>query len=192
MSDAVKLSDELQQSVDKFKTAKEDIIPLTQGLSTEQFNWRPSEKQWSVGECIEHLNQTGFSLGEALNAGIDSAYMAGDTSEGPFQYSWFGNWFANAAGVQRNPNKGKVKAPKLYVPSRSELDPTETIQRFQDLQDFLIEITQKAQGLDLKKVKVTSPAVKIVRLSLGVWLKMLPDHQRRHFDQAKRVKDDIF
>ncbi len=192
MSDTTGLSEELQRSVDGFKWAKEEITTLTEGLSPEKFNWRPSEKQWSVGECIEHLNQTGYSLGEALSTGIDSAFMAGETGDGPFSYSWFGNWFAKAAGVQQNPNKGKVKAPKLYVPSKSELDPAETIQRFEELQDLLIEITQKAQGLDLKKVKVTSPAVKIVRLSLGVWLKMLPDHQRRHFDQANRVKEEMF
>ena len=28
------------------------------GLSYQQLNWRPSEKQWSAGECFEHLIRT--------------------------------------------------------------------------------------------------------------------------------------
>ena len=191
MSEEQALSEELQRNVDGFAWAKAEILTLTEGLNHEQFNWRPSDKKWSVAECIDHLTQTGISLSEAISTAIDVAYMAGDTAEGPFKYSWFGNWFAKAAGQQQDPNKGKVKAPKLYLPSSSDFELTESIQQFQDLQDTLIELTQKAQGLDLRKVKVTSPAFKFLRLNLGVWLKMLPDHQRRHFDKAKCVLDEM-
>jgi hypothetical protein len=51
-----------------------------------------------VGECIEHLNQTGYSLGEALSTGIDSAFMAGETGDGPISYSCSRNWFAKGVG----------------------------------------------------------------------------------------------
>ncbi|MFP6614832.1 MAG: hypothetical protein VCB26_00380 [Candidatus Hydrogenedentota bacterium] len=60
---------------------------------------------------------------------------------------------------------------------------------FVNLQDDLIDVTRAASGLDLKKIEVSSPAMKILRLSLGVWLGMLPNHQRRHFFQARRVLD---
>ena len=189
MSDAMELSEEIQHSIDGFKWAKEEVLVLTKDLTADQFNWRPAEGQWSVGECLEHLNETGYHFFEAMETAIDEGNVTGQMNRGPFRYSWFGNWFAIAAGVQADPNKGKVKAPKLYCQSASTLDPTETIERFRDLQDMMIGLLPKAQGLDLKRIKVSSPAMKLLRLSLGVWIKMLPDHQRRHFQQAQRVKD---
>ncbi len=184
------VSEELQSSLDGFAWAKTEVLALTEGLRHEQFNQRPAEGQWSVGECLEHLYKTGHYLSIPMREAIEAGHTAGRYREGPFRYSYFGNWFAKVAGVQADPDKGKVKAPKLYVP-QSNLDPAETVQRFQDLQDELSELTRKAQGLDLKRVKVTSPAFKLLRLSLGVWINMLPDHQRRHFDQAQRVREAI-
>lgn len=189
MGENTPLSDELQSSIDGFAWAKEEVLVLTEGLSDEQFNWRPAEGQWSVGECLDHLYQTGHHLSLVLREAIETGRAENRTSDGPFRYSRFGNWFAKIAGVQANPNKGKVKAPKLYVPEASSLNPGETVQRFQDLQDEMISLIREAQGLDLKRIKVSSPAFKPLRLSLGVWLKMLPNHQRRHFQQAQRVLD---
>jgi len=32
---------------------------LVQGLTNAQFNWCPTAKHWSIGQCLEHLAITG-------------------------------------------------------------------------------------------------------------------------------------
>ena len=117
---------------------------------------------------------------------INAARSAGKTGSGSFKYGFLGTMFVNATGVPKDPNKGRVKAPKLYG---TDFNPDELVPKFVALQDDLIEMTQAAQGLDLKRIMISSPAAKIVRLSLGLWLKLLPEHQKRHFLQARRVLD---
>ena len=186
MSESGTVSPELAEHIDGLEFAKKEVVEITNGLSREQFNWRADEGCWSVGECIDHLYQTGLHLHRSTKEEIESARKEGRTTEGPFKYGFFGTFFVNSAGVPKNPEKGKVKAPKLYAPG-SDFDPNELIPKFVALQDDLIAMTQAADGLDLKRIKVTSPAVKLVRLSLGLWLRLLPNHQKRHFLQARRV-----
>lgn len=186
MSESGAVSQELQEHIDGLEFAKTEVADIVSSLSREQFNWRVEDGSWSIGECVDHLYQTGFHLHGAMKTEMDAARAAGKTSTGPFKYGFLGNMFVNAAGVPKDPKKGKVNAPKLYVPA-SDLDPEELVPKFVVLQDDLIEMTRSAEGLDLKRIKVTSPALKLIRFSIGIWLKMLPNHQRRHFLQARRV-----
>jgi DinB superfamily len=184
------LSPELQSNVADHEWAKQEIRGVTDGLSDTQFNWRPQDDAWSVAECIDHLLAVGEAMVPLLQSAISEARAQGSTADGPFSYGFFGNKFVQMAGEQKNPAKGKVKAPKLYVPgSKHEKEPLAA--RFIRLQDDLIVCNRDAMGIDLKRVKITSPAIRIVRLSLGQWLIMLPNHQKRHFQQAQRVLEKM-
>lgn len=50
---------------------------------------------------------------------------------------------------------------------------------------------RSADGLDLARIKVTSPVTRLLRLSLGQWLAGLAGHQRRHLWQARQVKTEL-
>ena len=180
------ISPELQDEIDGYNWAKTEVHKLTEDLTQEQFNWCPEEGAWSVGECLDHLNKVGSEMTAPMREAMEKGKGAGRLSEGPFRYSWLGNYFARAAGVLNEDNTFKGKSPKLYVPG-SDMEKDKTIERFLQVQDELIATTRMAQGLDLKRIKVASPALKFMRFSLGVWLRMLPDHQRRHFQQARNV-----
>lgn len=184
------LSIELQSSIEKYEAAKLEVQKLVDGLSDEQLNWRPDENAWSILECIDHLNQVGTQMLPAMRAEMKKGRAAGKTGNGPFKYSWLGRKFAKAAGPLDTDNTFKGKSPKLYIPS-SNLSREIVVSTFVQLQDELMAITREAQGLHLKKIKVTSPALAIVRFSLGVWLGMLPGHQIRHLQQAQRVRDSL-
>jgi hypothetical protein len=67
----------------------------------------------------------------------------------------------------------------------------ELIPKFVSLQDDLIATIESAQGLNLKKIKAASPALKIIVLSMGQWFNLVTSHQRRHFNQAQRVKEHL-
>lgn len=190
MSEAESLSNELQRAVELYETAKSDVATVLDGLSDEQANWRPHDDAWSILECIDHLNQVGVKMIPPMHAEMEKGRAAGKTGSGPFKYSWLGRKFAKAAGPLDDSNTFKGKSPKLYVPG-STLSKDEISGTFLQLQDDLIALTREAEGLHLKKIKVTSPAIALVRFSLGVWLNMLPAHQIRHLRQAQDVRDKL-
>lgn len=185
------LSAELQHHVDDFEAAKTTVQALVEGLSDEQLNWRSDEKAWSILECIDHLYKVGAEMLVPMKKEMAAGRGAGKLSDGPFKYGFFGNLFQKSAGPITDKNKLTGKSPKLYAPSSSDLSKDELISNFIQLQDDLIEITKESSGLNLKSIRVTSPAISFIRFSLGVWLKMLPGHQQRHFQQAQRVRDQL-
>ena len=63
----------------------------------------------------------------------------------------------------------------------------EAVREFLVLQDRYIETLQLASGVDLARVKVASPAMSLLKLSLGQWLRSMEGHQRRHLWQARQA-----
>lgn len=170
-----------------FTTAREDVRELVSGLSEEDFNWRPTENEWSVGECLDHLCVIGGALIPLIDAGIEKARTNGWKSDGPYRYGPLGNWFVRVTGPTGTPPRRKFKAPKMYTPS-SNHSITRLVDSFVPLQDKFIERIENAKGLDIGKVKVSSPALWLMRLSLGQWFALLAGHQLRHFQQAQSVR----
>jgi hypothetical protein len=47
-----------------------------------------------------------------------------------------------------------------------------------------------AEGLDLARVKVPTPISRLLKLSLGMTLAQAAAHERRHLEQARRVREN--
>lgn len=178
---------ELQNYREQFLQAQRDIAELVDGMNDGQFNWRPGEDEWSAAECIDHLMSIGTLMMRKLDEGIETATENDWRSEGPFKYRFLGNFFVKLAGPRKDMSKGSVKTPGLYAPTSNH-----TISRLQEaftgLQDDFLERLDRANGLDLARARMSSPAAWFIRLSLGQWFALLAGHQTRHFQQAQAVK----
>lgn len=174
----------------QFEQAKTDFNALVEGLNDEQFNWRPGEDQWSAAECIDHLVAIGTLMMRKLDEGIEKAEANGWRSDGPFRYGRIGNWFVNAVGPRNEKNRRKFKAPAVYAPT-SNHSVSRLEKAFCDMQDEFITRVERANGLDLAKVKLSSPVTSLLKFSLGQWFALLAGHQQRHFQQAMEVKARI-
>lgn len=183
---------ELTTRQNEFESAISAVRELVSGLTDETFNRRPVENRWSIAECIDHLVTTGRCMLPRMNGAVSDARAMGWLAEPPFRYGWLGNWFARAMGDDRLPPRNRLRAPRLYQP-RSWANPTigGAVQEFAALQDDFIAIVQAADGLDLARIKIASPVTRLLRLSLGQWLKGLSGHQRRHIWQAAQVKKEL-
>lgn len=83
----------------------------------------------------------------------------------------------------------KIKTSKKAFPSASDLG-GDIIKRFDEHQQQLAQhISQVSPKIDLKKTVITSPLLGLVTYSLDDALTIVTVHERRHFDQAKRVMD---
>lgn len=83
--------------------------------------------------------------------------------------------------------KQKLKAPKSFLPELQE----EVVVRFMVLQDELLTLTRRADGLDLARIRISSPVSRFLRLSAFEALNAVTVHELRHLRQAARVREAL-
>ncbi|HTL07106.1 MAG TPA: DinB family protein [Chitinophagaceae bacterium] len=153
-------------------------------LSPGEMNAKKSEKDWSLLECIEHLNLYGdFYLAE-INKRIGAAPKSGRS--GIFKSGMLGNYLANLVKVENGKIK-KMKTPSNMNPVNSCLT-VSTIDKFLKQQDLLISLLKQSNNIDLTKVKTSVAFTKFIRLRLGDTFRFMVNHIERHVLQAERTQ----
>jgi len=61
--------------------------------------------------------------------------------------------------------------------------------QFLRVRDQLAERVRQADGLDLKRARVTSPVTRLLRMPLGAYFAFILAHERRHLWQARQVRN---
>ncbi len=161
---------------------------ITHGLTAEQWKWRPATDQWSIGQCLAHLNLTNSFTLRAVETGI--AQGRSKTGQGPFHYGFFTRKFIAS---QEPPAAKKFKAPKVFLPP-ADPDRESTLAEYRRASAEFKRLTREADGLHLSRVKVKMlalPAIlrAVVRLPLGGQLHLTTTHDRRHLWQAEQVRN---
>ena len=177
---------ELREYERQFEAVRLEARGLLGGLTERQFNWRAEPGRWSIAECIAHLNVTGQAYLPALDRGIREARAAGRTGTGPFRHTLLGKLVVS---TMEPPAKFKFKAPKLFAPQPEHLL-SAVASAFETLQDQFIKRLHAANGLDLGRVRITSPVYTFFKVSLGQVFQLNAAHERRHLYQARQVKAD--
>jgi hypothetical protein len=177
------LIEELRDYYEQIENLKEDALELTAPLDHNQFNWRPSLKQWSISECLAHLNILDGLDVPAIRDAIDEGRAAGLSGKGPFRYGLLSRSFVR---FSEPPVKLKFKAPEVYRPP-SDQPKDKVVAEFIAVHDQLLHLISEANGLDLARVKVGT-LIQHVKFSLGQRFALLAAHDRRHLRQAWTVR----
>jgi len=82
-----------------------------------------------------------------------------------------------------------MKAPKKFEPSQSDISST-IVEDFVTQQGKIIDGMKATSHLDLERTIITSPALNIVTYSLMDAYRIIVVHERRHFQQARRVTEE--
>ncbi len=174
---------ELGALLDELGAVTEDARRVFGRLSAAQLNWKPSPERWSVGQCFDHLirtNRTFFADMEKIAAGTHKASLWGRVS--PLS-GFFGRLILKAL----DPEKGrKTKAPRVFHPASSDVA-ADIIERFAGHQRELVERMRATAGVDLARTIVTSPVTAVATYSLLDAYRIVVAHERKHFEQARRV-----
>ena len=175
--------DELAKYRNEFSQNLAAAEKLAGGLDDEQFCWRPAEGTWSVCENLLHLIATGRLYLPKIDEAISHARASGFTAPGPFRYSIFNRWFV---WMMEPPVRLKFKTPKNFLPQA--VQPKEQVlQAFTALNQEWLRRLEEAQGLDLKGIRIPSPANARIRISLGIGFALNAAHERRHLWQARKT-----
>ena len=165
---------------------RNEIEALAAGLDETAFLRRPSEGQWSVGECIAHLNATARSYISKLHGTVDEARRQGLSGEGPVKRGLVGGMFVWAL---EPPPRRKVKAPRTLLPPQ-DLSKEEVMREFRAVRNELGELMDGSGDLDWSRVRMGLPTIPWLKFRLGTIYAALLAHERRHLWQMRRVIGD--
>lgn len=162
----------------------DDAVKLFGTLSAEQLNWKPSETEWSVAQCFEHLIVTNELYFPNIRKVIEGTHRNNFFSKIPFGT----DLIAFAMKNSLNPKQSrKMKTFKIFQPSESSVSGT-IIEDFAANQRELRELALASQSFDVNRIKIAEPLSTALNLRLIDAFEILSMHGRRHLDQATRVK----
>jgi DinB family protein len=179
------LHPELADFAGQISRIRDDAKKLTSNLSEAQLNWRTHSSCWSVAQCLQHIVLGHQAYLPPIDASIKQAREQQFVGSGPFKYGWFGNWFARSLDA---PPKFKMKNPKVITPPR-DLAGGKAVADFDRVHEELLRRVYEVNGIDLRRAKMTSPFLRLLRLSLGQAFAVLTAHARRHVWQAWQVRN---
>jgi hypothetical protein len=151
-------------------------------LAPAQWNWKPDAREWSIGQCVEHLVISAEAFFPTLRAIQAGARRPTIWERVPILPSLFGPLLLRAL----DPDAGrKVKAPAALLPSSSAID-LAVLQRFVDIQRDLVAF-MRATPPEALSTNVTSPVSRVITYSLLNAYRIIVVHEHLHLRQARAV-----
>jgi hypothetical protein len=151
-------------------------------LDLGALNYKPTSDNWSILECLEHLNRYSRyynpALAKAIAANSDGNHVPSIT------YSWLGK---KSLDMVRPQNTKKHKTVTHMNPNNSTLS-RDTITEFLKHQTELVNLLASAKSTNLNKKAVPVEFFRLLKLRIGEALEFVVLHQERHLQQALRVK----
>lgn len=175
------LSTEIQEIIDEANLRFND-------LRINQLVWKPDDNVWGINEVLEHVNLFGrYYLVEIQNK-LEQANSSEKVNDPLFRSGFWGNLITKSMGLDKNQNvKIKMKTGKGYDPSIDQIMNNEVFKEFINQHGQLLNLLDSSRTINLKKIKISIPFFKILKLRLGDCFAFMVAHNKRHLVQAKRV-----
>ena len=156
--------------------SRKEFLTAIDGVTNEQWKWKPSPDRWSVGEVAEHI-----VLAEAAVFGNVKRAIAS-----PPNPAWEDKTKGKTETLEAvlAPRRGKAQAPEAIVPNAG-MTKTQVIERFQTQR---VEILKFATETDLPLKQYTIDNPFFGPLNAYHWLIYAPLHTMRHDKQIAEVK----
>ena len=118
---------------------------------------------------------------------MEAATRGDHTSKFFEKLPWFPGFFGRMVVKLVDPdNVKKSKAPGVFKPAQSDVSP-DVVNKYVKTSKKIVEIMKASERKEIDKMIITSPVSRVVTYSLEDTFKMVVFHDRRHFNQAKRV-----
>lgn len=164
------LLDHLNQSASDFR----DSI---KGLSSEQWNYKPSPEVWSVAECAEHIALTEDLLRDMVEQKIL-------TSPPSPERVAEGKPLDDKVLKMITDRSVKAKAPEPLKPTGQFTTPDAALEKFQQSRNKTIALVKSRDDLR----EHAAPHFVFKELDAYQWLLYLSGHTMRHTAQIREVK----
>jgi hypothetical protein len=177
------LAPQLERIVQELEAARNRAHAIAAPLAVEDWGRRPAPDQWSVAECLIHLNLTSDAFLPLIREAIARGREQHLVGAGPFRRDLIG-WFVYR--MTEPPVRFPVKTTDAFVPGAAG-PKARVLEAFDSLQAQLLGCVRAADGLDLRRLRIRSPFAARLRYNLYSCLTIIPAHQRQHLAQAEEA-----
>jgi hypothetical protein len=179
---ATTLSDHLAFLQGELRSLTSAAERVVQGLSAEQLTWRPAPNAWSIAECLDHLAVAGAAFRSKIEPAV-RAVKKRTTGEVAYRPGFLARAMLKGNGPVVTK---KMRSPKVFRPSETA-DAT-SVTSFRAEQRELLDLIERARGIDLTRVHISSPMTRLFRFNVAEALHIIVVHEQRHIAQAERVR----
>lgn len=157
-------------------------------LTDNQLNWKPSDKNWSISECIEHIILSGQYYLEEIEKQFVKITPAFEALDIDFHSGVLGNFSTNSMKpTKKGVIRYKMKTMKRMEPAISNIDIRKLFSEFENYQKNILILIEKSRYYNINEIKITSSIGRIIRFKLGNALRFVIAHNQRHIQQAMNV-----
>ena len=147
-------------------------------------DFKPDSKTWSINECFDHIIQSNQKYYDIFDSIVQGTYKGGNRIHFLILPRLLGKIIVKIV----SPNyKGKSKTSPLFYPLQPKYGKNITIDLLEE-NELLIEKFKPFNEDMLDTVIVVSPANRFVTYSLRDCITLLVNHEKRHVNQAARLK----
>jgi hypothetical protein len=150
-------------------------------VSDESLAFRPPGGGWTAGQALEHIVVSGQLYMNKLPAIIQQAHSQRKTGDRQWKPSLMGGVIMRSINPR---NTTRRKTQKIFEPGPTPRP--NVIGAVIRLHEELGREIKRADGLDLRAVRLSSPVTPLIRMNLGDALGILVLHAQRHLLQAEK------
>ena len=173
------LDDERAQLIELLESSRSETEAMAAQATCENWNKKPAEDSWSVGEVIEHI----VIAEEGIFA---TAVGALDTPEDPDWQEMAAKGDVSALVTQFKDRSQKFQAPDPFQP-KGEMDRDELVRRFGAVRAATLDFVRRSQE-PIKRHTATGPPGK---MNVHQWLALIAGHNLRHNLQIAEVLETV-
>lgn len=178
--------DELAQA---YAEVAQRFAALESRVTDAQWQARPAPGEWSVAECVAHLNLTSAAMLPRLRVAFAEAQALGPIGDRAYAGALFGRMLARFVGpvpMVLGVPFGRTKTAAAFVPG-SELPRDAVVAEFRRWGGESLALLWSAEGVQIDKVTLESPFVAGARYDAYSALWIVVRHEMRHLVQAERA-----
>ena len=186
-------SRQLAAIAEEFAGVRAAFTSLDGRVSDADWGRRPAPAEWSVAECIAHLNLTSAAMVPLLRAEIDRAPHMPESEDRAYRGAFFGRVLASMVGPVRifaGMKLGKVATTPPFVPG-SELPRASVTVAFHRWQEEELQLVRDADRRAIDRVRIESPFRAGTFYDCYSGLVILVRHEMRHLVQAQRALEAL-
>jgi hypothetical protein len=157
------------------------------GLPDSDMDLKPAADVWSINECLDHVVQSNASYKGMIQDLAAGSYQASAWTRVPLFPIFWGKMIMKAVSPEHT---GKSKTFPIWLPLKSNYGRNLTAD-FAAANGTFAESLRGLKDADFDRIVVSSPAGKFVTYTLRNAIDILVAHEKRHFNQAKRVKENL-
>jgi uncharacterized damage-inducible protein DinB len=159
------------------EAVRADVLNEVEGLSQSQADWKPSERDWSVGEIVHHLTIAEIATGKLTTKLTREADASGTLKPFPADLDAFRPLIADSAAA--------AEAPQVVWPERGK--PIATL-----VSEMKATRARSRQSIDKLAAVDPRPLVfkhfRLGDLDLSQWWQLQAQHDGIHLRQIRDVK----